>query len=376
MKAEVTTFEYMWTIFAPGSLVLAKPFLKQNQIFKVSLTPIPNYVRDLPAKLYITAYCWDWNGKKEVKIHYDFAIERFRGTKDINQLDCYPIKYHTDSSGVNQEAELRKTISERGKKYRSFVQCKEGAEQMHIHKGLAVSEQRNALRLEGEEENRFGNDEDQEKNRLAESKRKAIEVNGKFLIDPAAFLQYGGGGYALGDLDPWTVDEDVDPEDSPKGTEDEATKAASEDESFLLYPPRFLGYSTQEKTWAQFQVDNTKKPPEANGSTFKNKLQLEDKYKTMIEALVSNHTQRSKKKAVEQNEVRDIVKDKGQGLVLLLHGPPGVGKTLTAETIAEATNKPLFIVSVAEIGLNASKAERNLEQLFQLAGRWEAILLV
>jgi hypothetical protein len=49
---------------------------------------------------------------------------------------------------------------------------------------------------------------------------------------------------------------------------------------------------------------------------------------------------------------------------------------LTAETIAKATGKPLFVVSVAEIGLDASKAERNLEQMFYLAGKWEAVLLV
>lgn len=61
-------------------------------------------------------------------------------------------------------------------------------------------------------------------------------------------------------------------------------------------------------------------------------------------------------------------------LVLMNHEQ--VGKTLTAETIAEATGKPLFVVSVAEIGLNATKAERNLEQMFYLAGKWEAVLLV
>jgi hypothetical protein len=49
---------------------------------------------------------------------------------------------------------------------------------------------------------------------------------------------------------------------------------------------------------------------------------------------------------------------------------------LTAETIAEASGKPLFVVSVAEIGLNALKAEKNLEQMFTLAGSWEAVLLV
>ncbi|KAL9034031.1 MAG: hypothetical protein Q9180_005630 [Flavoplaca navasiana] len=49
---------------------------------------------------------------------------------------------------------------------------------------------------------------------------------------------------------------------------------------------------------------------------------------------------------------------------------------LTAEAIAEKTSRPLLIVSVAQIGLNASKAERNLERMFELASRWEAILLV
>ena len=95
----------------------------------------------------------------------------------------------------------------------------------------------------------------------------------------------------------------------------------------------------------------------------------------MINALVKSHESKNSPKD-DKVQVKDVVEDKGKGLVILLHGPPGVGKTLTAETIAEATGKPLFIVSVAEIGLNASKAEKNLEQMFALAGSWEAVLLV
>lgn len=72
----------------------------------------------------------------------------------------------------------------------------------------------------------------------------------------------------------------------------------------------------------------------------------------------------------------DPIQGKGAGLAILLHGPPGVGKTLTAETMALATNRPLMTVSVAEIGIEAGNAEDKLSSIFADAQRWEAILLI
>lgn len=57
-------------------------------------------------------------------------------------------------------------------------------------------------------------------------------------------------------------------------------------------------------------------------------------------------------------------------------GPPGVGKTSTAETIAIAIRKPLFSISVADVGTKASEVERNLSRIFSLATSWQAILLM
>jgi ATP-dependent Lon protease len=42
----------------------------------------------------------------------------------------------------------------------------------------------------------------------------------------------------------------------------------------------------------------------------------------------------------------------GKGLNIALHSPPGVGKTLTCEVIAEELRRPLYIVSVGEISDN------------------------
>jgi SpoVK/Ycf46/Vps4 family AAA+-type ATPase len=78
----------------------------------------------------------------------------------------------------------------------------------------------------------------------------------------------------------------------------------------------------------------------------------------------------------EKAEFWDLVEGKGKGLVILLHGPPGVGKTLTAETLARATGKPLLSVSTAEIGIEPIQAERNFTDIFEDASRWKAILLM
>ena len=52
------------------------------------------------------------------------------------------------------------------------------------------------------------------------------------------------------------------------------------------------------------------------------RLVLEEKSKELIKALVTVH--------VSTNKMGDIISGKGTGLIILLHGSPGVGKTLTA----------------------------------------------
>lgn len=63
------------------------------------------------------------------------------------------------------------------------------------------------------------------------------------------------------------------------------------------------------------------------------KLVLPDGYKDIVQALVETHFKK-------QSHNADLVRGKGKGLIILLHGAPGVGKTSTAETVAEHTGKP------------------------------------
>ena len=55
---------------------------------------------------------------------------------------------------------------------------------------------------------------------------------------------------------------------------------------------------------------------------------------------------------------------------------PGVGKTSTAECVAENTRRPLFPITCGNLGESANKVEENLEKNFQMAFRWGCVLLL
>ncbi|KAL1858034.1 hypothetical protein Daus18300_010146 [Diaporthe australafricana] len=72
----------------------------------------------------------------------------------------------------------------------------------------------------------------------------------------------------------------------------------------------------------------------------------------------------------------DFVADKGKGLVMLLCGPPGVGKTYTAEAIAEMAKVPLYMMSAGELGSAPANVEKELDKALDLCRRWKAMLLL
>jgi SpoVK/Ycf46/Vps4 family AAA+-type ATPase len=51
-------------------------------------------------------------------------------------------------------------------------------------------------------------------------------------------------------------------------------------------------------------------------------------------------------------------------------------KTLTAETIAESLKRPLYMVSVGELGTDVASLEENLRNILQVSASWNAVLLI
>ncbi len=99
----------------------------------------------------------------------------------------------------------------------------------------------------------------------------------------------------------------------------------------------------------------------------------------MIEAQVKTHFRLRRIGNIEAKLPRsncDIVQGKGQGLIVLLHGTPGVGKTSTAECLAESLGQPLYPITCGDLGVTAQEVERSLNDTFALAQAWNCVLLL
>ncbi len=74
--------------------------------------------------------------------------------------------------------------------------------------------------------------------------------------------------------------------------------------------------------------------------------------------------------------MEDVVAGKSGGTTVLCAGPPGVGKTLTAEVYSEIVGRPLYRVHSGQLGLDVAQMEQQLKEALTRAQRWGAVMLI
>lgn len=135
----------------------------------------------------------------------------------------------------------------------------------------------------------------------------------------------------------------------------------------MICSPWVKGYSFKSKHWVSVLVDGVADIC-WNNDAFDN-LVLDQRYKDLIRGFVHSRGKRL-------GDFDDFIDGKGRGIVMLLVGPSGVGKTLTAEAIAEDLHAPLYSFGAGQLGLDANNIEETLHEALQLCKMWGAVLLL
>lgn len=160
-------------------------------------------------------------------------------------------------------------------------------------------------------------------------------------------------------------------------TNPEALKLSEED--LVLVPKRMFAYALRERRFVPIDLTMLK-PVRREKDVFAN-LRIQDEYKDVVHGLVMSHFRKKELERCYAAEAtdgpgQDLIQGKGRGLVVLLHGVPGVGKTATAEAVAMESHKPLFVITCGDLGLTPDEVETSLKNVFRLAHLWDCVLLL
>ncbi|KAG2155138.1 uncharacterized protein EDB93DRAFT_1131428 [Suillus bovinus] len=152
-------------------------------------------------------------------------------------------------------------------------------------------------------------------------------------------------------------------QDRSKARDNDDIPPVPEDDIALL--PRFMpGFDMERKSWGFFDVDEIE-PIRFNENAWKH-IVLDESSKDIIEGVVGTF-----------DFSKEVMADEEQsGLVILLHGPSGTGKTATVEAIAEHFKRPLHTLSVCSLPLDTNLLVDTLTSRLDVVRSWNAIVLI
>ncbi|KAB8265747.1 P-loop containing nucleoside triphosphate hydrolase protein [Aspergillus pseudonomiae] len=142
------------------------------------------------------------------------------------------------------------------------------------------------------------------------------------------------------------------------------------DEKRLLATPMQRGYSLKDKKWLEVPLEGVRDIVWDSQAFDSLVLPAEQqRLHCLILAI-------AKAQSKQMDTFDDVVQGKGRGVILQLSGPPGVGKTLTAESVAEAMRVPLYVLSAGDLGTSAGNVEKALKDILRMVPKWGAVLLL
>ncbi|KAF0470661.1 P-loop containing nucleoside triphosphate hydrolase protein [Gigaspora margarita] len=142
--------------------------------------------------------------------------------------------------------------------------------------------------------------------------------------------------------------------------------------NYFLATGFVYGFSFALKKWGKFEVSKLT-PIKFKVDAF-DELVIPERKKELLKGLVNYYRPRNNTTTI--GDSLDPIPDKGNGCIILCHGSPGTGKTLTAECVAESLKRPLWVLDAHELGMDPVTLEDNLSKTLEIGYTWNAILLL
>ncbi|KAL6887485.1 hypothetical protein HDV57DRAFT_515010 [Trichoderma longibrachiatum] len=429
-SAEKVKFDDLWSLFRVGDLIHMPAAVeaggRYHEVWRIYRVQAPQPETSYPkngwgffdefddvddsTKFKISAYYVDHDGSTFGAVKNKFEIEAFAGERSIDSLPCYPMRYQPGHE------ELIEGLKAQGRRFLHYL---EDRHQQHNAWTLT----RNPPSHRNEPDQEILENEYYEKMRhpefvesdvivdlteayqkmpnwrpdfhqLAVSKSIRCEIAEDEMpiqrwFDGARqnrsyvqkeIIQKADGVESRQRRDNLAVDTFL--RNRLRGTRNFEANAQAlklRDEDLVLLPKRMFAYALRERRFMPIDL-NLLKPVRREVGVFEN-LRIHGDYKDVVRSLVMSHF---RKKELERRYVdaategpgQDLIQGKGRGLVVLLHGVPGVGKTATAEAVAMENKKPLFVITCGDLGLSPYEVESRLKNVFRLAHLWDCVLLL
>lgn len=425
--AGLVSYEHLWTIFRPGINVFAQAKFGQPRAYKLLSH---QYVCGRCPGFQLYVQYTDFDGDRFGTRYEYLTIPQFEGATPIVGLSVYPLAMASNPELLTAMlvARGRKFESLAGQRFREYRGVAFDSFSRYNIDGRVMIDTATYHRIEADEAfsvNEFPKSE-RDNTVLSDAPtskwKRALAMANSKAKEPVATASVASGTNTDGTASPATagqfvvVDNNSDgttasrkrkeppavsqgsamdlvseEDDDDLGPEDPPTNFPRlTDEQCLRASAQVRGFSFSEKKFLDFFVDQLQ-PITWNRRCFE-QLVLPESHKELVQALVAEHTarrvaeERAARAAIEGGDNNgndlarvgfdDIVKGKGKGLILVLHGPPGVGKTLTAECVAEFSRRPLYIVSSGDLGTSATTLDERLSRTLDLASTWKAVLLI
>ncbi|KAK5656738.1 hypothetical protein OQA88_4286 [Cercophora sp. LCS_1] len=435
----IITFKHIWTIFPPGELVYEDDLDTEYGQYYIVQSSVPSAYE--PLHYQLTCYSVDWNGTNFGYQPHIRGVSKFTGTRRICDLPVVPAKY------VRDEEEIRAKCIERGRKFYDLAGIHYKAYRNDNDENDSIDspkkpEQRIVIDAKGHPKSpgtdlvplpslRFrplitnlilqepvgggppgGHVPLPTEDDLKYGRRPGHGPN--FSLPPGADEWNSGmrpprpgpppppgmGGMPRppgppGPSQPpstvlgWMAGKKsmkskkgINDSDSDSDSDEEEERLVLTEEQLQLCGSQVYGYDLREKDYDVYDVDRI---VDINFNTKPfDSLVLPEGYKDLILSFVESQLK-------DGDTFDDVINGKGGGLVILLAGEPGVGKTMTAESVAEKINAPLVKMELAQLTKVIAKQCRTcknnrddsdsedddeLSETFSQAAKWNAVLLI